>query len=357
MNVFWKDLVAKKEEKYSPVYSDDDLVEAAFDHFVKEFPYRKMPRHVCMQLINDLATMPTKKLILTIVANTVADVYHPHRFHSPANGMKSPYESWEDPERLKIALRKHLNFFGRIPSGVFSTLLLVNGTQACANFRPGFALYMYRKHCPVGGTVLDTSTGYGGRLVGFLASHCGHYIGVDPSTKTHKGNLRMAKELGGGDRVTLINLPAEDVPHEMVEGKCDFAFTSPPYFCKELYSDEDTQSWIRYKTGREWREGFLRKMLELQYAALKPGCKTVINIADVTINNRVYPLEKWTVRLAKQIGFRHIGTDRIQLSPNRWGKHKKLTTKEIREEVRRRGAGEEEDNAAREPVFTFLKPE
>jgi hypothetical protein len=213
----------------------------------------------------------------------------------------------------------------------------VSGTQSCSNFRPGFALYLYRKYCKPGAVVLDTSTGYGGRLVGFIASGmAGRYIGIDPNTLTHAANQKMAAALGFSDSVELHNQPAEDVDIELLRGRCDFAFTSPPYFCKEIYSAESTQSCNRYSTGEAWRVGFLLPMLHLQFAALKSGCTAIVNIADVQIGSTTYPLADWTRSAAKEVGFEYIRTDEFAV-------------------VRRMGAGMD-DEVATEPVIVLVKP-
>jgi hypothetical protein len=216
-------------------------------------------------------------------------------------------------------------------------LNLVSGTQSCSNFRPGFAAHLYRKYCKPGDTVLDTSTGYGGRLVGFLGSGIvGRYIGIDPNTLTHAGNTQLAADLGFADAVELHNLPAEDVPLEVVGGRCDFAFTSPPYFAKEIYSSEATQSCNRYSTGEAWRDGFLVPMLRLQFAALKPGSTAIVNIADVKLKSKTYPLAQWTRDCAQEVGFRYLRTDEFPMH-------------------RRVGKGQS-DEIATEPVIVLERP-
>ena len=80
------------------------------------------------------------------------------------------------------------------------------------SIRPGIALHYYRRYCKPGATVLDTSTGYGGRLVGFMASGlAGRYVGIDPNRETHCGNTRLAADLGFAEAVELHCVPAEDV--------------------------------------------------------------------------------------------------------------------------------------------------
>lgn len=106
----------------------------------------------------------------------------------------------------------------------------------------------------------------------------------------------------------LIQLPAEDVdPPDLPP--CDLAFTSPPYFTKEHYSDEPTQSWLRYPTADDWRSGFLERMLALQFAALKPGAINAINIADVLVSGRLVPLVQWTIDAAEAAGFERVPSD------------------------------------------------
>jgi DNA modification methylase len=58
----------------------------------------------------------------------------------------------------------------------------------------------------------------------------------------------------------------------------DFAFTSPPYFDTEIYSDEKTQASNRYKTLEEFNKKFLEKLIVKTIKALKPNGCFVINI-------------------------------------------------------------------------------
>jgi len=317
------------------VYTQEQIIDAAFEWFrANGFPYRNLARHVSMQEINRLRRADTDKLINSNVGYHVADTYHPHRFHAAPEGMKSPYESFMDDGLLRRAMALNQEYGYTLPQDAFGQMWVVSGTQAAANFRPGFAAYLYRQFCPDNATVLDTSTGYGGRLVGFIGSgRAGFYIGIDPNVETHAGNLRMADELGFSDKVELHNLPAEDVPHDVVAARCDFAFTSPPYFRKEHYSEDDTQSWKRYPTGDEWRDGFLVPMMALQYVALKPGSFAIVNIADVTIKNKRYPLADWTIDAGRAVGFEFIRRDDFPLT-------------------RRFGAGQD-DEIATEPVLIF----
>lgn len=328
---------ATESREVPKVFSDEQIIEAAFQWFRKTgFPYRNLPIHVSMQELNKLARTDPESLLQTDTAYHVADTYNPHRYEAEVPPENSPFKSFYEDKQLIRVLGLEIEK-GTIGVSYPGSLNVVAHTQACSNFRPGFACKLYRDYCQPGDTVLDTSTGYGGRLVGFMASGiAGLYIGIDPSTKTHAGNERMSQELGFADKVELWNLPAEDMQHAELEGRCDFAFTSPPYFSKEHYSEEPSQSWKRYPSGDSWREGFLLPMFELQFAALKPGKFSVVNIADVKIKGKVYPLASWAVTCAEQAGFTFIRTDEFPMQ-------------------RRFGAGHD-DEVATEPVLVFQKP-
>lgn len=312
---------AKPPPPPTVIYSAEKVIDEAFKWYRKRgFPYRELPLHVCYQQMNALANTPEESLMNSDLGYHVADTYHPHRFHATAANKISPLDAFNDDKLLRKALRLTYENAGTIGRDYISLLSLVEGTQACANFRPGFAMKLYREFCEPGATVLDTSTGYGGRLLGFIASgRMGRYIGIDPSTKTHAGNKKMAHDLGRAQQVTLINQPAEDVDAKTLKGKCDFAFTSPPYFSKEHYTDESTQSYKRYTTIKEWLDGFLGPMLKLQFASLKFGGFSVVNIAEVQIGKEKHQLDKHCEDYASRAGFTLVERREYPLSGHKFG--------------------------------------
>lgn len=290
------------------VYPEAELVEMAARYYEEHgFPYPWTPLHEKLWLVERLARCSFDELERTPIANSVASEYHKHRWAVMINGARwSPLTAFQDPTTLRRAIALALEQNKAITAYAISQWLrFVDRSQSAANFRPGFMLRVMREFCPEGGTVLDCSAGFGGRLVGFAASHAAHYVGIDPSELTQEGNRLLAADLGVTDRVALLCLPAEDVEAVMLPA-CDFACTSPPYFAKERYSDEPTQSWKRYETGEAWRVGFLLPMLRLQFDALKPGAVSVINIADVKVDGKDVPLVSWTVEAAEEVGFERL---------------------------------------------------
>ena len=156
-----------------------------------------------------------------------------------------------------------------------------------SQFKPSIAkaFYDYFKS----ENVLDFSAGWGDRLAGF---YCGettkHYVGIDPNTLNHPNYKKQVEFYKKNQtffeepkEVDLICSPAEDVDFSNYENHFDTVFTSPPYFDVERYSDEDTQSWVRYKTIEEWNKNFLQKTLGNIIPTLKEGGILAVNIADV----------------------------------------------------------------------------
>lgn len=67
----------------------------------------------------------------------------------------------------------------------------------------------------------------------------------------------------------------------------DTVFTSPPYFNVEKYSNDDTQSYKRYKKIDEWLVNFLFKAIDMSYKTLKKDGYLIINISDVYSGHKI----------------------------------------------------------------------
>ena len=143
----------------------------------------------------------------------------------------------------------------------------------------------------------STLVGWGDRLAGF---YCGEttksYVGIDPNTLNHPNYQRQVEFYKKHQtffeeekQVEFICSPAEDVDFTKYKEHFDTVFTSPPYFNVEKYSDEDTQSYIRYKDIDSWNKNFLHKTLGNIIPTLKKDGLLAINIADVyDAKNKTY---------------------------------------------------------------------
>jgi len=212
-------------------------------------------------------------------------------------------------------------------------LRIVSGNQPVYNFPSTLAKWIYldvakRTNIKDSFNILDTSCGWGGRMLAalsvadepYLYNKKVSYWGTDPNTKVHDRFYEFIEfwkqNVSVNDNFNFYKatLPAEnlldDDKFKNALGTFDVHFTSPPYFNKELYSNDDTQSYIKYDNDYPaWSKGFLKPMLKNTYDLLKEGGECWINIADVKYKGSKYhPLEADTVKYALECGFEHVKT-------------------------------------------------
>lgn len=203
-----------------------------------------------------------------------------------------------------------------IPKNIRRALELVNG-GTIQNFKPMNARAVWEHICPVfQGSVLDFSSGYGGRMLGAMTSNLRyHYTGLDPNTRTFQGlkalgELLVEQNLGSGYSMNCI--PSEEFDPE--SGFYDAAFSSPPYFNLETYTDEPTQCMNRYRTLDEWFDGYVIDTICMTYKALAQDGIYAVNIADYKNGKQEFKIVDQWIKLAEEHGFRHVETVNMMLN-------------------------------------------
>jgi len=176
--------------------------------------------------------------------------YYCHKFYD-ATEYKQPTmkQIFYNDDKLRKLIQNRLGLDWKDPNNTetfnISFRMLIQGMRSArmvpsvSIFKPGIAKYLYMKYSNEGEVVFDYSAGWGGRMLG--AASCGRkYIGVDPWTTDE---LEVMKDELGLQNVTLINSGSEHVKLE--ENSVDFAFSSPPYYCQELYVLDDRQAYAK----------------------------------------------------------------------------------------------------------------
>lgn len=253
----------------------------------------------------------------------------------------SLYERFMDDHKLKRAIK--LVFDMKRGAYVNSTELrnkleLIGGNVA-TNFHPMKAKAIYEKYCPQNGIIYDFACGFGGRMLGALTSKNNYkYFGVEPCKETYNnlnilGNY-IEKTTNRENIYKVYCLGSED--YRCKNEYVDFAFSSPPYFNLERYSEEETQCYNKYPTIEEWFEGYVRKTIENIYNMLKYDRYYAVNIADFNFGNkRVEYVDRW-IEISKEIGFEYV--EKISM---------KVET--------RRGIGHDSSKEKKEGIFVFRK--
>lgn len=247
--------------------------------------------------------------------------YFPHAFNVKSNNKITPYEAFINDEMFLNVIRKRLKMGTYMSdSGIRKMIKIYSGVQGVSNFRPTAAASIYDTFAKKG-VVWDMSGGWGGRLLGAIASGVNTYVCTEPSKLTYDGLLNLSCDFGGKTCTEIVCCGSEE--YKPRKECIDLCFTSPPYFDLEKYSDEPSQSYIKFNTKETWIEEFLRPTFENCYYGLKSDGHMLINIADVNGKHNIN-LENETIKVAESIGFKLIKKLKLSLSnPNLYIKEDK----------------------------------
>ena len=226
------------------------------------------------------------------------------------SGKASPRDFFKDDKRLLGYCRTVLKYCTS-PLEMFK-MMSFRGSSRCYNFRPATAKTIYELYGKDNCKVLDTSSGFGGRLLGFFtAKNTSEYVGIDPNTadSCNKFILYMGRYFTnkkayvnkiGSEDFTIENYPK-------YENYFDISFTSPPYFDTEKYSDSDTQSYKKFNTYDLWVDGFYRNTIYNSCNALKLDGVFAVNISWVD------NIKEYTEEFLNDCGFYIIKEDKYLL--------------------------------------------
>lgn len=226
------------------------------------------------------------------------------------------------------------------PEHLFRNLNMAGGMPNI--FLPSRAKTIYENFVPPGGTIYDYSFGWGSRMLAAVCSKNGYkYVGTDPNTETFNNvsnMLEFVKQWDPKVEATLHCLGSEEL--ELPENSVDFAFSSPPYFDLEKYSNEATQSIVKYSNIEAWTEYYVKPTIRNCFKALKPGGRFAVNIRDF----RRIKIEHLWFDAAIECGFEFEKKYTIKIQ-TRSGNHHKGVKEE-------RGPSSKQG----EPLYVFRKP-
>ena len=214
--------------------------------------------------------------------------------------------------RICFEFRDGNNLVG--PVAMRRALELVTGENV-TNFKAANARAIVEHICPVmWGRVYDYSCGYGGRLLGIASSNMQYnYVGVDPNTQTHKYLTylnQLIEEATGRSHEIICSTSQAYTPEDI-----DCAFSSPPYFNLEKYSNESTQCMVQFGSLDEWFEGYVEPTIRNIHSSLVSDGVFATNIADYRSNgNKEFKVVDRWIHTASKIGFTHTGTIRMMLN-------------------------------------------
>ena len=266
-------------------------------------------------------------------------LYNPHTF-SVKNYKGISVRGLVSQELLEKALMQNLSMHSTpYKSEIRRMIMMTGGLGSITKYRTitskAIISYFNAKR------VLDPCTGWGGRMLGSLASSSDtYYVGCEPDPNTAKGlrniliDEAIPKEVSA--RAIIIEKPAEIGLNEIEKmDKFDLILTSPPYFNLELYTAGE-QSTNQYLTWDVWVEKWLKVVILKCLSCLKEdggvSCWSVKNFKS----DKKYPLADVTKKIHEDAGWELIKIVKMTGSA-RPGK-----AKELSEEPKKKKESEEE---------------
>ena len=309
------------------VYQDSDTTDEERERLVKwlfdlirsrgnAVPIHTWSDDIFSKIVSSLCDLDTYLIYqdgsynLNNIGANILTQFFPEILDVVKGGKVSHRDFFKEDKRLTGYCRTFLKYCTS-PLEMFK-MMSFRGSSRCYNFRPATAKALYELYGKDNCKILDTSSGFGGRLLGFFtAKNTSEYVGIDPNTadSCNKFILYMSRYFTnkkayvnkiGSEDFTIENYP-------QYENYFDISFTSPPYFNIERYSDDETQSHIKFNTYDLWLDGFYRNTIYNSCNALKIDGTFAINIS--WLDN----IKEYTEEFLNDCGFYIIKEDKYLL--------------------------------------------
>ena len=256
----------------------------------------------------DLKVTDTQKMQRKIFYNILSGHFtNKVRVYSASKGHASAIDMWGDAQRLNL-IRGCLGMIN-MDCPNFNENFLFLGIRNYIRMPGQFPVYVARMvYCHIlseplrttptkignvyTGKVLDTSMGWGDRLVGAMTCPLvSEYVGCDPNkslSPCYKAAYTMYKSARPSPFKFTPYVCGSEHEHSGMYKKeyYDAAFSSPPYLDIEQYKETtgqpgSKQAWSRYKTFDEFITKFIYKTIDLTLYSLKRGGIYAINVSAV----------------------------------------------------------------------------
>jgi tRNA1(Val) A37 N6-methylase TrmN6 len=234
--------------------------------------------------------------------NSIMKPFYKHFFDVVGEkNKKSMMQAFNDDELLKSVIDNRLGITYKETFNITGNMIRQGIRNSFAGFaasvfKPSIAKTIYDHFCD-DSTVLDISAGFGQRLLGAAAStKVKKYIGIDPWSLQIESANKMI-EFFKIQKAEMHQIGSEKFcPEELFE-QIDFVFSSPPFYNKEIYCQEETQAY-QNKSFAMFIECWWIKTAENVYKMLKNDGVFVVNMSQKFMNlmlcatNHLFKLEE-----------------------------------------------------------------
>jgi len=254
-------LLTSQYLKTISVGEKEEMVEYLFSFYrTYGFPYTKLTTDEIVKDFTALQNSDPSDInhgkIITLYNQSGINIFKhfsPH-FYEVKSGSNptnlSMLEAFNDDATLKKVIMNRLTGNYNMTGNMLKQGL-PNSKQAykASIFNPTAAKFIYSQFTKENSIIYDYSMGFGQRLLGALSlSYPITYIGVDPWCKCLDSNQKIFDTLSKNiplfkHQAELHCCGSEHYCDPKYIGKIDIAFSSPPYFKLETYTDEHSQAY------------------------------------------------------------------------------------------------------------------
>lgn len=240
--------------------------------------------------------------------NLVSNYFHQkERMNVAGPRYLAPTKLWKKFSSVKSIIRGILNSSETSINPAVLRSFISKRSYVASQFKPSVAKAIYDYF--EGENIIDLCAGWGDRLAGFYASKKGKsYFGIDPNTtitNNYKRQIECYETICHKEAEVICGCAEDD---SVVYPKSDLIFTSPPYFNTERYSEDSTQSYIKYQKLQIWLESFLFKSIKKSFDSLCKSGHLILNISDVYSDGQILSICEPMIKYAEELGFKHVDT-------------------------------------------------
>lgn len=234
------------------------------------------------------------------------------------------YDRFYDDAKLRKIIHCQL---AHGPLTSMRSTFIMNGRllfATASNFPPMRAKAIIEAFCPENGIIYDYACGFGGRMLGCLASKKNYtYIGCEPCSETYENLLKLGYYINKSinkNQYILYKECSEDLILD--KESVDFAFSCPPYYKVEHYSDESTQCTNKYRTYKDWLDYYMKPTILNCFNAVKNGGKYGVVIANCAYSGRPFYIKDEWIKHSEAVGFKLQGEYELKNSMRKENKEK-----------------------------------
>lgn len=259
--------VGSKETKE---YMERELFNRYID---KPFPYAFISEDRKKYLVDSFSSRPMEVIEDGYLKHNTSGMvlcesFFPNIYEAKRKGHKSPIDLWGDHVYMKKLIKNRFKYADRISDATMRKGIKLT-RAAVNNFKPSVARYVYSKYC-VNGRALDYSAGYGSRMLGAMSLGF-EYVCYDTCLETCKNLNEFGLFLKNNTRGNYrVHCCGSETLIEYVD-YFGVAFSCPPYFDYEIYSEDPGQSIKLYSEYNEWLVSYWKKTIQNCYKALIDG--------------------------------------------------------------------------------------